>query len=720
MVCGCFGSRGRKVEADTSDRELWRESDKACNVSDTEAAALVAKAELAGADPANREKLYTVCKSLKELDSEILFRWSQRSSHKQIQNRVKAVNKAIDTLMKPAIDAGETGLESQEELSWDTATPEDLLRAIQDSFMNLYDCAETQRRVFDAIVCGTECLCAMMNALPVSSRSRRLKSCFYNLSLNRIASMMAIIICRKVILEDQHTIQRYKSQWDGFCSLIGLKVEHLNTCLRPNARALFVYLDTIAEYGERKLSFRMNRSSVLEDICQDVESELNPAIPSNDHSGRVSDDKLSKACKIFPFYFENATSCNEKSQQVEQGEGHGPRKEFFHLVGLSATKTISNSKAFSTKLSQIFFSNSSNFMTLIQSNDIPPMLTYRRSSGVYWINEKLERSPISEMLFRMFGFLSGQCIYNRCTLGIPLPAVFFQIVLDGDGFVANEEDFQNFDPDAARALALVRKLTDKEFGDMLELEELDNIEKSITREQYISKAIKQVLFEDTRWQMQNVRRGFWSASEQTILKDKWNFRGDDLVDVVCGNSPNIGCQQQDDFNIFEVFRVVISDELRDAKVLYSALETVLLTLIPDQKIAFINFVTGTPRLPEPKTEILKIEMPFVPLGSEERRSHIGMLPQSHTCENTLELPDYHDAFIAHMTTDSKGSADSETILKTIKHLRSQLNLTKAPNVQSSDERDSCTRATKDFLVELIRSRILLAIENCAGYQLDDL
>lgn len=33
-------------------------------------------------------------------------------------------------------------------------------------------------------------------------------------------------------------------------------------------------------------------------------------------------------------------------------------------------------------------------------------------------------------------------------------------------------------------------------------------------------------------------------------------------------------------------------------------------------------------------------MPFTPLGKDEWQAMLGMVPQSHTCTNTLELPDY--------------------------------------------------------------------------------
>ena len=42
---------------------------------------------------------------------------------------------------------------------------------------------------------------------------------------------------------------------------------------------------------------------------------------------------------------------------------------------------------------------------------------------------------------------------------------------------------------------------------------------------------------------------------------------------------------------------------------------------------FVAFVTGLDRLPLPRTEMLRLEMPFVALTKAEKRQQLGMLPQ---------------------------------------------------------------------------------------------
>ena len=65
----------------------------------------------------------------------------------------------------------------------------------------------------------------------------------------------------------------------------------------------------------------------------------------------------------------------------------------------------------------------------------------------------------------------------------------------------------------------------------------------------------------------------------------------------------------------------------------------------ERRLQFLAFVTGSTRLPLPGSELLKIEAPFVALGAAEHRAMLGMLPQAHTCDNLLELPNYWQAML---------------------------------------------------------------------------
>jgi hypothetical protein len=76
-----------------------------------------------------------------------------------------------------------------------------------------------------------------------------------------------------------------------------------------------------------------------------------------------------------------------------------------------------------------------------------------------------------------------------------------------------------------------------------------------------------------------------------------------------------------------------------------ALWTVLASWSLEKKKQFLVFVTGSSRLPLPGSELLKVEAPFVALGAAEHRAHLGMVPQAHTCDNLLEIPNYWEALL---------------------------------------------------------------------------
>uniref|UniRef100_A0A7S1QLD2 HECT domain-containing protein n=1 Tax=Alexandrium catenella TaxID=2925 RepID=A0A7S1QLD2_ALECA len=65
----------------------------------------------------------------------------------------------------------------------------------------------------------------------------------------------------------------------------------------------------------------------------------------------------------------------------------------------------------------------------------------------------------------------------------------------------------------------------------------------------------------------------------------------------------------------------------------------------EEKRLFLLFLTGVEVPPEPGVERLQIELPFSAFSQEEHRAMLNMLPQAHTCTNTLELPNYHDALL---------------------------------------------------------------------------
>jgi hypothetical protein len=187
----------------------------------------------------------------------------------------------------------------------------------------------------------------------------------------------------------------------------------------------------------------------------------------------------------------------------------------------------------------------------------------------------------------------------------------------------------------------------------------------------------------------------------------------DLQRIVCG-APEL----RGDFKFRDVFRIVMDAELRDCRPLHDALWAVIdgeddslgdgdildeaepmpgarhcEPLDAAQRRKLLKFVTGVERLPARHTEFLTIELPFLPFGVDEQRRMLAMIPQSHTCDNILELPNYWEALLKTRVVDGgaappRGSPESNALERELRHV--------------------------------VRAKLLVAIDNATGYGLDAL
>ena len=70
-----------------------------------------------------------------------------------------------------------------------------------------------------------------------------------------------------------------------------------------------------------------------------------------------------------------------------------------------------------------------------QSGDA--LFVYNRAAGCYWYNTKLQAGAAVRQLYYVAGWLAGQALHNRTTLGIKLAALLWQKVLEGNNFKAS-------------------------------------------------------------------------------------------------------------------------------------------------------------------------------------------------------------------------------------------------------------------------------------------
>lgn len=97
-----------------------------------------------------------------------------------------------------------------------------------------------------------------------------------------------------------------------------------------------------------------------------------------------------------------------------------------------------------------------------------------------------------------------------------------------------------------------------------------------------------------------------------------------------------------------VFRVVVDGEFSEGSEgshTLTLLWDVLTAWPTDKRLQFVDFVTGSKRLPLPGSELLKIECPFLALNAAQKAAMLQTLPQAHTCDNLLELPNYWGALL---------------------------------------------------------------------------
>eukprot|EP00798_Chlamydomonas_sp_ICE-L_P021531 gene21531-28521_t len=597
-----------------------------------------------------------------------------------------SVTKCLDAILQPIHQGSErilagSGASASDHANWDSVRFDQFLEALEGACRAEYG-GGLAATVSKPVAVLTQ---VMMNFRDLTDRTHM--GCDFSLfqvpSLCSIVSALAVIFYRKVVLESGANLQQKLGQVRQLTSALAGKdpqaPRQLASCLDPPACAMLMSIEQGASSGgELKFPVTVSRGSAFWDSLDTAcKLGLPPASPKWGQSPTCY--------KAFPSFVDEMVGRNGKGKKaVEAGEGHGPRKEYFLLVGqcLSGQQTQQHTHQAQQTQHQT------------QGHDSHPTLfTYNRSAGTYWYSASLSKSPQLEAAYRLAGWLTGQGIVNRAPLGLSLPSVLFQAMLEGDAFSPTLDLLKEFDPDAAASITQVISLPKDQLQSMMEMEDLPI---STTAAQYMVHATKQILVEAVDWQSSAFRSGFLSALDRKLLSD--NCLGpQELSAVVAGGAALSAAGDLPDFQ--KLFRVVLDKELRvgilvqgypnscsargaalsaagdlpdfqklfqvvldeelSVGILGDLLWEVLAGWEAERRKAFLHFVTGSPRPPVPGTELLKVEAPFVAFGLAEYKAQLGMLPQAHTCDNLLELPDYWrlSAVFADWTKGYKKSSD---------------------------------------------------------------
>ena len=117
------------------------------------------------------------------------------------------------------------------------------------------------------------------------------------------------------------------------------------------------------------------------------------------------------------------------------------------------------------------------------------------------------------------------------------------------------------------------------------------------------------------------------------------------------------------FQIRDIFKIATDSEMEDWPMLEEVFWNVIENFNLKQKRNFIKFVTGVDKLPYPKSEVLRIEMPFMSFSTSEARENYAKLPSAHTCTSTLEIPNYLECLLKTKNIDSMDSVLADNTMK---------------------------------------------------------
>ncbi|KAG9414085.1 hypothetical protein AC1031_013294 [Aphanomyces cochlioides] len=290
-----------------------------------------------------------------------------------------------------------------------------------------------------------------------------------------------------------------------------------------------------------------------------------------------------------------------------------------------------------------------------------PVLVYIKESECYWINEYTKQN--SRKYLELLGWLMAISILHQIHMDCRLHVVLFQLLL-GERF--DVHSIELLDNSLYQSWKKLNAMDN--FEAFLQMEELPL---NMSVDEYIEHVV-QVKWDNLSWQLSSIREGFSRLLPLTELQEcmilDYNFQS-----LVCGSVP------REDFNIRDIFLVSMDEEFAQCQYLHDAVWYILDNLSPSDKRRFVKFVTGVDKLPVPGTEILRIELPYTVISASERAKQLLVLPQAHTCDNVLDLPNYWTALCEKF-------------------------------------RDSSP--TYDMLVQIVKEKLMYAIENGNNYGLD--
>eukprot|EP00928_Gymnodinium_smaydae_P009828 TRINITY_DN13680_c0_g1_i1.p1 TRINITY_DN13680_c0_g1~~TRINITY_DN13680_c0_g1_i1.p1 ORF type:complete len:776 (+),score=204.14 TRINITY_DN13680_c0_g1_i1:101-2428(+) len=422
---------------------------------------------------------------------------------------------------------------------------------------------------------------------------------FFVPALDSIVSVFRFALIRHVS-DSVSNLQR----WRDFEEEVGLPRcdEHL-ALLGPGAKAALLGMRLLPE-GRRAIPVVVKRESALQD-----------AVPQLPESG---------AAVLSPYFESESGTKRVNGKLVEGGEGHGLRKEFFILASSSALEKAP-----------------------------VPLFEFHRGTGQHWFSgyaNGLDTGASGAALaerYRCFGKLLALALSNQCRLSFSLPPIFFRLLLRPQQS-PTLNDLSGFDEALKTSMVKCLRMKDDQFSGLLAVEGLPL---TTSRVEYVERQVLEMLAPQA---MEHVRGGFRSVIGSESLP------GVSVLDLRHSVCPLDARHRSQDFQ--RVFQIVVEDELASTPVIMKAFWHVVESFTAEEKRQLLVFLTGLDTWPEPGTERITISSPFSAFTEDEHRQMLQMLPQAHTCANTLELPNYYAAL---KETGGANDASMESTLRRI-------------------------------------------------------
>eukprot|EP01062_Namystynia_karyoxenos_P062530 TRINITY_DN55428_c0_g1_i1.p1 TRINITY_DN55428_c0_g1~~TRINITY_DN55428_c0_g1_i1.p1 ORF type:complete len:897 (+),score=278.20 TRINITY_DN55428_c0_g1_i1:81-2771(+) len=303
-----------------------------------------------------------------------------------------------------------------------------------------------------------------------------------------------------------------------------------------------------------------------------------------------------------------------------------------------------------------------------------PCFRADRASHAVWLNtaipELAEGRSGSERerwldRYAFVGWLLTAAIANGVAIPLGLPPVFFAMLKDWPQYQPREHHLASLGGGEGGQLRRIRSMSGSDYAELLRLHQLPA---ATSREEYVRQLAAEILDTQIRPQVDAIAASFDASFLRTALPFR-HCSPDELRSIVCGRRDDgLG-----DFNLRCEFRVAVDSEFRrfpHNEVLLDVLWDVIDSGIeeappteasssslgrplhqqhtgrPTMKRRFLKFLTGRLRLPAlPQHETIRLLFGGCPMTPHEHAGQLERLPVAHTCDNSLELPNYAEGLL---------------------------------------------------------------------------